>query len=93
MSPLKTIEKAISLLTSNGITPSTELPSLTVKDIVTNVLGFAYTFHAKDYCRLKECIPFCITSIRTVHTAWIENHIPILPLRPVPQPNVCSTTS
>lgn len=49
--------------------PSADLQSLTVRGVVTNILGFVYSFHANEFKRLKECIPSCIRSIRRAHVA------------------------
>jgi len=48
-----------------------------VRDVVTNILGFVYSFRASDFRRLKECIPSCISSIRRAHTARVATKKPL----------------
>jgi len=65
--------------------PSAELQSLTVRGVVTNILGFVYSFHARAFKRLKECIPSCIRSIREAHAARVATKKPVQlpPVRPL----------
>jgi hypothetical protein len=64
--PTGTVNEAVRLLKSP---PSADLQSLTVRGVVTNILGFVYSFHTREFKRLKECIPSCIGSIREAHAA------------------------
>jgi len=69
IAPTKTIDKAVSLMKYPS---SPDLQSLTVRGVVTNILGFLYSFRASEFNRLKECIPSCISSIREAYADFSQ---------------------